>query len=525
MGKSGSNKNNVNESGDDIKYPGSPRSQKWIGNLLPVLERYNYNYAEIIQLVKSCDYNGDKIQDEVDRIIEINIGHEQGEWTVVKKPERVKQTSGTKTDKGVNVASRKGGNKINGTKESKPPRKLANVKGSAQLLANTEVVGAVPTAEKVTAPPAIQAHAHPAKEPHKVPKEKEQSTDVRKQVPHKDVAKEVPKQPPQTSGQKKAFPVQWASLLKSGPSEEKVVEQPAPPRQVRPADNTEGIAPKTTRKKKAAEPATDTKTKPESPKVKPDIEAIALAQAEETLKNLELVEPVKTEKPHPALVEVADEIPPVVMPKTLAPSIDPTLMFGCFEEDAHKSGAWPANSSLGHYQQPSQIRQSYGKYSRSSHQLRADPTVAPNLLHHEADAFVHHEVRAMHQEHVDTLHGDSSHMHDNAQETGFPAQWQMSYYGNRYSNSKHQPFSYAYEEDKHKQYRQGGNEHYGQKDSRHPINGVYFNYGYQPDRLQTPPGLVGFYTPQQPFYGFPNSTSQGNHPGASDSMTSSMWRN
>ncbi|KAK2195106.1 hypothetical protein BdWA1_003408 [Babesia duncani] len=77
-------KTNDKKAVEEINYPCSPRSQKWLVNLLPVLESYNYSYAETIELVKSCNYNSDKIQEEVVRIMDLNIGHEQGAWKEVK---------------------------------------------------------------------------------------------------------------------------------------------------------------------------------------------------------------------------------------------------------------------------------------------------------------------------------------------------------------------------------------------------------------------------------------------------------
>lgn len=574
MKPSSDNSTTPNEQREDLNYPASPRSQKWISNLLPVLEHYNYNYAEIIQLVKACDYNGDKIQNEVDRIMEVNIGHEQGEWTVVKQPERAKPAA-TKAAKAVPPSSRKEPVKASVPKETKQQRYPVTVKGSLRSNVKKETkvdtpaepvpapVTAPAPAPKVEAPSTTETPSPPPKESQKSATEKpatKKDSETPKKTPAKQIAKDASK--PAQSNAKKGFPLKWASLLKTVTTEEE--EEEAAEKAVQPpASAAEEVVESTPAKSnvsvvKEETPAPELKQKVESPKrqahskaqsqkqpqqqqqaqpqlqtePKPqnDIDAITLAQAEEALKKLEFCEeekaeeasPIRSPVPPPAQ-PVVEEVIPVLMPKPLSAGIDATLMFGCFEEETQKPSTWTQTSAFTNYQQPTQTRREYGKYSRTTQDLRAENAVSHNLLHHETDPLAHHDVGRLHHDPNDTLHVDSSHMQESTHQANFPAQWQMGYYGSRYSNTKQQAFTYGYDEDKHKVYRQGANDHYGQKDSRHHMNGIYFNYGYQPERLQNPPGLLGFYTPQQPYYGFPNSGTQANPPGASDSMAS-MWR-
>ncbi|EKX72984.1 conserved hypothetical protein [Theileria equi strain WA] len=169
---------------EEIKYPCSPRSQKWIGNLLPVLESYNYNYSEIIQLVRNCDYNADKIQEEVERIMEMNIGHEQGEWEVVR-PSRGGASSSH-----------------SGSREPKKgPKNQEQFKGKQRPERRRNVPVAAPQQ-----PPQVQKPPKEEKEPTVVVPTPVQEISVEESVPRKSLF------------------TSWASLLKS---EEKVtVEEP-----------------------------------------------------------------------------------------------------------------------------------------------------------------------------------------------------------------------------------------------------------------------------------------------------------
>ncbi|KAK1441945.1 hypothetical protein BgAZ_502770 [Babesia gibsoni] len=518
MVKSDVNNMASKEDKEDVTYPGSPRSQVWIGNLFPILDQYNYTYNDIVQLLKACDYNGEKIQNEVDRIMEINVGHEQGEWTVVKQPEKAKMTNG-KSGKNSNAGTPKEHGKASVGKDNKQQRTPVAARRSAQQ-AKADLSGASNTpsahAAKVNHQSTVKSPSMSAKEQKEslAAKGKQQeSSQTRKPLPTKELPKEAPKLQQQSSS-KKGFPLQWASLLKTVTTEEEVVAN----------GNGVNADSKTRKMKKGEEYLSESQRKSESPKskVNASIDAITFAQAEEALKKLEFGGGKKVDRSPAISVSVVEEALPVVMPKPLSTGVDAAMMFGCFDEDIQKPSTWTQTSPV-HYHQHPQPRREYTKYSRNAH-LRPEATIPRNLLHHETSNMVNHDMGNMHHDQNDALHGDSSHIQENTHDASFQPQWQMGYYGNRYSNTKHQSFSYSYEDEKHKAYRQGGNDHY-EKDGHHQMNGLYFNYGYQPDRLQTPPGLVGFYNPQQPFYGFPNTNNQKTHPGASDSMTTSMWRN
>ncbi|SIO73254.1 conserved Plasmodium protein, unknown function [Babesia microti strain RI] len=70
----------------------SPRSKEWVGNLFPVLECYNFTLPEILMLIKRNEYNADKIQNAVSVIMQVQGGHEQGQWqTVGVKPPKPKE--------------------------------------------------------------------------------------------------------------------------------------------------------------------------------------------------------------------------------------------------------------------------------------------------------------------------------------------------------------------------------------------------------------------------------------------------
>ncbi|GFE53972.1 hypothetical protein BaOVIS_013760 [Babesia ovis] len=532
MAKVPLNKNRSKGAREELSYPASPRSKKWIVNLLPVLEGYNYNFAEIIQLVKSCDYNNEKIQQEVDRIMEINIGHEQGEWTVVKPQQKVKPAPSTKGHKTGGHGFRRDGAKPGHVPETKS-RRQRNAKDTTQPMLVKQTVEVITSA----APGATQPIQALGKEVNKNTKDKKQGRDTHKDTNHKDVGKDVNKSHQQNA--KKIFPVQWAALLKSKPEDTNLQASPA----VKSTEAGKSKAGRKTVEEKVLEKSTNS-VKVDDPR---DVDAIALAQAEETLKKIEVQAQQKLlasakaaidispthhhldlSPKHPqgrqSLVDLGD-MSPVVMPKPLSGDIDASSLFVFFDDDSSKGNGWSTSSPAAPYQQPSGTRRD--NYSRASNLVSSESNFININLQHEGNPLVSHDVPNIQQhDQLDSLPGYSSQLQQNSTHDGsFQGHWQMSYYGNRYSNTKHQPFSYGYEEEKHKNYRQSGNDHYAAKDNRHPVNGVYVNYSYQPERLQSPPGLVGFYTPQQPFYGFPNSTGQANPHPPSDSMTSSMWRN
>ncbi|CDR97549.1 hypothetical protein, conserved [Babesia bigemina] len=549
MVRSASSKTGVRGGREESPYPGSPRTQKWIGNLLPILERYDYNYAEITQLVKACDYNGDKIQQEVDRIMEVNIGHEHGEWTVVNSQQKpkVKATQLLKRPKAPVRGVQKAVTKAPPAKEPQETRRAqVGKEAAAATTPKDSTVEAVASSEAVEPSASVapqQDQGARAKAPQRNPTEKKQGRNTRRESASKESGKENSKSQQQPQPPKKQLPIQWASLLKKSPEEQSAVPPPSPPSNA--TAQTANSTPKIPKKKSADERIPEVQEAPVTPDVNNDVEALALAKAEETLKKLEISERIKVEQqlqhkliqsspraeqPHMSPVQARlavaeDPLPPVVMPKTLSTGIDATAMFSYFDEEPPKVNMWPAGATVGHYQQPSTNRRDYSKYPRSSHMVGGDDGRS-NTVQHDGGALVTQNVGGVsQQDEVDTLHGDSSVQQEGVPDAGFQGHWQMGYYRSRYSNPKHQPFSYAYDEDKPKNYRQGASEHYSQKEGRHHLNGVYVNYGYQHDRLQTPPGLVSYYASQQPYYGFSNSTTQANPHAPSDSATSSMWRN
>nr|BAN65774.1 hypothetical protein [Babesia bovis] len=222
MAKIPMNKHRGKGSREEVTYPGSPRSQKWVGNLLPVLEGYNYNHTEIIQLVKACDYNGEKIQQEVDRIMEINIGHEQGEWTVVK-PQKVKNSPTAKGSKGTGNNFRREGNKVGYVPEVKTQRRPKNVKDTSPSVLVNQAVGIVTSSATVASTVVTPVETAVEMENFKNKREKKPIRDNQKDSSSKDGWNEVQKHPQQNS--KKPFPMQWAALLKTKP-EDTTIELP-----------------------------------------------------------------------------------------------------------------------------------------------------------------------------------------------------------------------------------------------------------------------------------------------------------
>lgn len=71
--------------------PISPRSLRWVNDLFPLLETYNFSSVEIVSLVKRCEYNSEQIQIAVSAILEQALGHEQGEWKQVKNRKQKKE--------------------------------------------------------------------------------------------------------------------------------------------------------------------------------------------------------------------------------------------------------------------------------------------------------------------------------------------------------------------------------------------------------------------------------------------------
>ncbi|KAF7458784.1 hypothetical protein HWI79_631 [Cryptosporidium felis] len=68
-----------------METPMSPRTAKWVRELTPVLEPYNFNLNEISDLIRRCHYDAGQIELAVGNVIEDFSGHESGQWTKVGK--------------------------------------------------------------------------------------------------------------------------------------------------------------------------------------------------------------------------------------------------------------------------------------------------------------------------------------------------------------------------------------------------------------------------------------------------------
>lgn len=68
-----------------VETPMSPRTAKWVRELTPVLEPYNFDMNEISDLIHRCHYDPNQIELAVGNVIEDFSGHESGQWTKVGK--------------------------------------------------------------------------------------------------------------------------------------------------------------------------------------------------------------------------------------------------------------------------------------------------------------------------------------------------------------------------------------------------------------------------------------------------------
>ncbi|KAJ1608533.1 hypothetical protein OIY81_2618 [Cryptosporidium canis] len=68
-----------------VDTPMSPRTEKWVRELTPVLEPYNFDMNEISDLIHRCHYDANQIELAVGNVIEDFSGHESGQWTKVGK--------------------------------------------------------------------------------------------------------------------------------------------------------------------------------------------------------------------------------------------------------------------------------------------------------------------------------------------------------------------------------------------------------------------------------------------------------
>ncbi|OII77951.1 hypothetical protein cand_037590 [Cryptosporidium andersoni] len=80
--------------------PLSPRTAKWIKELTPVLEPYNFDVSEISDLIHRCHYDANQIELAVSNVIEDFSGRESGQWTKVGKNRSVNSNNFPKKPKG-----------------------------------------------------------------------------------------------------------------------------------------------------------------------------------------------------------------------------------------------------------------------------------------------------------------------------------------------------------------------------------------------------------------------------------------
>lgn len=63
----------------------SPECCEWVLKLSPVLNMFDYDCQDIVDLVKQCNYDEVRIQAAVESVFESRSGHEQGEWRVGRR--------------------------------------------------------------------------------------------------------------------------------------------------------------------------------------------------------------------------------------------------------------------------------------------------------------------------------------------------------------------------------------------------------------------------------------------------------
>lgn len=106
-----------------VDTPMSPRTAKWVRELTPVLEPYNFNLNEISDLIHRCHYDANQIELAVGNVIEDFSGHESGQWTKVGKNRTnggLKQNNTNSTNVNNNNVNRnKNSNNTNSIKSGK----------------------------------------------------------------------------------------------------------------------------------------------------------------------------------------------------------------------------------------------------------------------------------------------------------------------------------------------------------------------------------------------------------------------
>lgn len=87
----------------------SPRGRKWVEDVHPLLEFFNFSQRDVYALVKSAEYDLDRVQQAVAAIVEEKKGHEQGSWEVVRtKQQKQMQKAGGSGSGGGNASAHKG---------------------------------------------------------------------------------------------------------------------------------------------------------------------------------------------------------------------------------------------------------------------------------------------------------------------------------------------------------------------------------------------------------------------------------
>ncbi|KAK9171144.1 Uncharacterized protein cmbei_8004510 [Cryptosporidium meleagridis] len=95
-----------------VDTPMSPRTAKWVRELTPVLEPYNFNLNEISDLIHRCHYDANQIELAVGNVIEDFSGHESGQWTKVGK----NRTNGSLKQNNTNSSNLSNNSNINKNK-------------------------------------------------------------------------------------------------------------------------------------------------------------------------------------------------------------------------------------------------------------------------------------------------------------------------------------------------------------------------------------------------------------------------
>ncbi|UKK01388.1 hypothetical protein MACK_002202 [Theileria orientalis] len=400
---------------EELKYPCSPRSQKWISNLLPVLESYNYNYMDIIKLVKGCDYNADKIQIEVERIMQMKLGHEQGEWELVKP--------NTKSEKNPSKSQSSGSNSFSNSSKFKQKtyNKEDRPKRTMKVSPNTRV--------------------------------------------------ETKPEKPESEDEKKELFTSWASLLKRDPM----------------STSSNLSSSNMTSKLGTNLPSTTPQSTGVTSSITQPVDKLSSLAGKTGLNEKPRLgeQPLPQEQRPQERPERPKERPAVIMPKEFDFN-ESRFTFGCLEEELWTK-PWPEWRP---FQKPRSNRMAE----------RSQNEVFPN--YYDRKAFYFDDPKKFDRFHVSNSGSNMQPVNNNANMAPVSTNTNMGPVSGNNNNLSSGNL---------------GNSNMGPNTlgagNMSGKDGVYFTYPYSNDRLQNPPGLVSYYTPQ-PFYPFGNNNN-----------VTSMWQN